>query len=103
MKNELRLEGVQRIALLKAAFGETVELEDEAGGTHVYQVLSEFSVGGSAYAILQDERQRRDDEIDVFRIGQGDDGSLELETIDDDDEWDAVAELYDEMTVSFED
>ncbi len=103
MMSGYRPEDVKRLSLVKDAFGETVELEDEAGRGQVFQVLDEFSVGGSAYAIVQDERLQKDEEFEVFRILQNADGSLELETVDDDEEWEAIAELYDEMTVSFED
>jgi len=97
-----RPEDVLRLNLVREAFGDSLELEDGTGGGKICQLLDEFSVGGSAYAIVQDERLKRDDEIEVLRILRNADGSLELETVEDDEEWETIAELYDEMTVSFE-
>lgn len=99
-------EGMSRkivpLTLLKDAFGEAVELD---GGKRMeaYRILAEFEADGKPYAILQSDAMKSRDELDVFRIRTGPDGSLELETLDDDDEWEDIAELYDEMTFRFED
>ncbi|MEO3947078.1 DUF1292 domain-containing protein [Gorillibacterium sp. CAU 1737] len=100
---DLRVEDVQRLHLVREAFGEELELEDPDGHTRIYRLLDEFTAGGSSYAIVQDEPMRKADEIEVFRLVQNEDGSLSLETVEDDEEWETIAELYDEMSVSFED
>ncbi|WP_058302141.1 DUF1292 domain-containing protein [Gorillibacterium timonense] len=100
---EYRVEEVRHISLVKDAFGDEIELEDAEGRGRIYVLLNEFSVGGTSYAIVQDDPMRREGEIDVFRIVSNPDGSLELESVEDDEEWENIAELYDEMTVSFED
>lgn len=87
---------------LKEAFGDSVELQDENGSTNVYDIAAEFEVNGQGYAILV-EPDRLDEEYEVLRIVTADDGSLELATIDDDDEWENVSELYDELTFPEED
>lgn len=91
------------IRVLRDAYGETVELEGETGKAAVYTVLSEFSLGDRLYAVLQSERMKSDDDVALFRINRSEAGAPELETIMDDDEWEDVLELYDEMTFTFDD
>lgn len=87
---------------LKEAFGESVELRDEKGHTDVYDIAAEFEVNGQGYAILV-HPDRKHEEYEVLRIVKAQDGSLELATIDDDEEWENVSELYDELTFPEED
>ncbi|GAA0138174.1 hypothetical protein YSY43_50150 [Paenibacillus sp. YSY-4.3] len=82
---------------VKDAFGSVVELEDEEGRVSDYSVESEFDVAGSSYAVLRAEGDRNA-EPEIFKIISGENGALELVTIDDDDEWESVSELYDELT-----
>ncbi|KAA9005393.1 DUF1292 domain-containing protein [Paenibacillus spiritus] len=81
---------------LKEAFGETVELEDEQGVSSIYRIAAEFEVEGQGYVVLQGEG--KDEEPDVLKFSLSPGGIPELETIDDDDEWEEVSELYDELT-----
>lgn len=83
---------------VRDAFGPVVELEDETGGVSYYNVVQEFDAAGAAYAVLRLENASRDEEPEIFKIIVSGDGSLELVTIDDDDEWENVSELYDELT-----
>lgn len=78
-------------------FGPVVELQDEEGAVSYYSVEKEFDVAGSAYAILRQE-DGSSEEPEIFKIITTSDGTLELVTIDDDDEWENVSELYDELT-----
>ncbi|WP_106768446.1 DUF1292 domain-containing protein [Paenibacillus faecalis] len=87
---------------LKDAFGESIELQDEKGYTAVYDLAAEFEVNGQGYAILV-QPDRKAEEYEVLRIVTAKDGSLELATIDDDDEWESISELYDELTFPEED
>ncbi|MEF2968931.1 DUF1292 domain-containing protein [Paenibacillus sp. M1] len=80
------------------AFGPVVELRDDSGNVSYYNVEKEFDVAGAAYAVLRLENGRENDEPEIFKILTADDGALELVTIDDDDEWENVSELYDELT-----
>jgi hypothetical protein len=59
--------------------------------------LAELTLNGRRYAIVQTEAMRKEDDIDVMRIVDGPDGELQLETVEDDGEWEAVAEAYDDM------
>ncbi len=84
-------------SVLKEAFGPTVELEDEDGSIEVYDLTAEFEIGGQTYAVLQSPEDG-DGEYNILKVVKAEDGSLELATIDDDDEWENITELYDEMT-----
>lgn len=86
---------------LKEVYGDTVELEDEQGKSSVYDIIAEFAVGDRAYAVLAGSG--RDAEQEILRIMVSPDGLPELESIMDDDEWEDVSELYDELTLPSED
>ncbi|MFC3750025.1 DUF1292 domain-containing protein [Paenibacillus sp. GCM10012306] len=86
---------------LKDAYGETVELEDEQGKSSVYDIIAEFEVGGRGYAVL--EGSGKNGEYDILRIVVSPDGLPELEVIVDDEEWEDISELYDELTFPEED
>ncbi|MGN7761140.1 DUF1292 domain-containing protein [Paenibacillus sp. 22594] len=81
---------------LKEVYGETVELEDEQGKSSVYDIIAEFEVGDRAYAVLAGSGKGAEQEI--LRIVVSPDGLPELESIVDDEEWENVNELYDELT-----
>ncbi|BCG58322.1 DUF1292 domain-containing protein [Paenibacillus sp. URB8-2] len=81
---------------LKDAYGETVELEDENGKASVYEIIAEFEVQGRGYAVLKESD--KDGEQEILRVLVSPDGLPELESIEDDDEWEDVSELYDELT-----
>ncbi|MGF7045955.1 uncharacterized protein YrzB (UPF0473 family) [Paenibacillus sp. DS2015] len=82
---------------LKETFGPTVELEDEDGTTSVFDLTAEFVVGDQSYAVLQSVDDKSE-EYDILKVVTSAEGNLELVTIDDDEEWENIAELYDEMT-----
>lgn len=86
---------------LKDVYGETVELEDEQGKSSVYDIIAEFAVGDRAYAVLAGPG--RGAEPEILRIVVSPDGLPELESIMDDEEWEDVSELYDELTLPSED
>ncbi|GGG12568.1 hypothetical protein GCM10010912_66250 [Paenibacillus albidus] len=81
---------------LKDAYGETVELEDEQGKSSVYNIIAEFEVGDHGYAVLGASGKGAEHEI--LRIVVSPDGIPELESIMDDEEWEDISELYDELT-----
>lgn len=85
---------------LKRQFGDTIELNGERDA---YRILAELTVNGTAYAILQSEAMEGEDAIEVFRVETGTDGSLQLETVEDDDEWEAAAEAYDDSQFGSDD
>ncbi len=98
------LKDLKPIHLLQNAYGIEIELEESHNGIPtIYRILAEFCLGETNYGVLQNNEQRLNDEVDLFYIHVKDSGEVELETIMDDDEWEAVAELYDELTVNFDD
>jgi hypothetical protein len=100
----LRLEDLKPLRVLRDALGEEVLLEDGGSGRSVpHQILAEFSAGGREYAVLQSDALNKDGEYALYRITSDATGEPELETIADDDEWEDVAELYDEWTFSGQD
>ncbi|CAH0119058.1 MULTISPECIES: DUF1292 domain-containing protein [unclassified Paenibacillus] len=80
-------------------FGSYVELTGEDGDGEVYRILKEFQLGTQGYAVLQSEAMSKEGEVEFFRITISQDGHPELETIEDDEEWENVAELFDELNL----
>ncbi|WP_316244886.1 DUF1292 domain-containing protein [Paenibacillus antibioticophila] len=95
---EYRADQVVWTTRVMDAFGEIVELQDETGKVSYYSVEKEFDVAGNSYAVLRNDEGRDEDEPELLKIVVLPDGGLELVTIDDDEEWENVAELYDELT-----
>lgn len=91
-----RLE-LQLTEQLKNAFGQFVEMTDEAGHSRVLSLIAEFRLDDRAYAVLLPEGAQ-EPEQELYRIVGSEAEGWELETIEDDDEWEEVAELYDELT-----
>ncbi|SDT31991.1 Protein of unknown function [Paenibacillaceae bacterium GAS479] len=87
----------QRITLLKETYGREVLLVDEQGQEIPFVIQAEFSLDGTSYAALQSLTGRKDGEAEMFRIITDNDGAPELETIEDDDEWELAAETYDAL------
>lgn len=86
---------------LSDAYGREIILtEDGAEGSTVYRIVLEFSVHGVSYAALRAEEAGPDGELSVFRITRLDDGEPGIETIEDDEEWESVSELADELLES---
>jgi uncharacterized protein YrzB (UPF0473 family) len=84
---------------VRDAYGPVVELQDEQGKASYYTVENEFDIAGSSYAALRPEREATsEEEPELFKIVQSPDGELELVTIEDDEEWEDISELYGELT-----
>jgi uncharacterized protein YrzB (UPF0473 family) len=96
------MSGIQQLNTLREAFGDDIILFDEQNESTAYRILAEFAHEGRSYAVLQSEALRKEDEVAIFRIAPGE-GEPELETIEDDDEWETVSELYDEMAFPLKD
>ena len=62
-------------------------------------ILAIFPVNGKDYiALLPLDEEEDDDEVLIYRfIDKGDDEDPEIENIEDDDEYDAVADAFDEL------
>jgi uncharacterized protein YrzB (UPF0473 family) len=93
---------VKQLNTLREAFGDDIILFDEQNESSAYRILAEFAHEGRSYAVLQSDALRKEDEVALFRVVPGD-GEPQLETIEDDDEWETVSELYDEMSFPLKD
>lgn len=89
--------GPEQVRLLRDAYGDDIVLLDEQDESVSHRILAEFRHAGSIYAVLQSEELKKEKEVAIFKVSVPEGGEPELETIEDDDEWETVAELYDEM------
>ncbi len=87
----------QAPAQLRSRYGDRVELRSEGGETLVYRISAELIVNGNRYAVLQTEEMLQDDEIEVFKVLGDANGEAELESVADEEEWELVAEAFDDM------
>lgn len=88
---------VKNISVLKPIYGTEVDLIGEEGAAEPFQIVAEFQLGNQAYAGLQSHDMQKEDEVAFFRITIHDGADPELESIEDDEEWEAVAEAYDDL------
>lgn len=81
-----------------------ISLTDEEGVQRDFEVVTILKVEDTEYAVLYDvEAGDEDDEAAVvFRIAQDEEGQEVLEVVEDDDEFDRVAEAYQEWIDSEE-
>ncbi|MFD0588234.1 DUF1292 domain-containing protein [Paenibacillus sp. GCM10027627] len=86
----------ERLSRLQELFGGEVELVAEDGTTELYSIKAEFQLGDVQYIALQSESMRSEDEVELLRVLIGD-GEPQLESIDDDEEWEAASEAYDDL------
>lgn len=83
---------------LRETYGEEIELFDEQEESVPHRILAEFRCNGNDYAVLQSAQLKKEKEVAIFKVSVSGEGEPMLETIEDDDEWETVSELYDEMT-----
>jgi len=74
-------------------------LEDEEGQEHEFTLIKKFSWENSEYVILQPANE---DEYYIFMLNRDDDGNEFLCEIEDEDEWEQVADAYQEMVAEEE-
>ncbi|PTX58444.1 uncharacterized protein DUF1292 [Melghirimyces profundicolus] len=87
----------KKLNILENELGRELVLADEEGVDRDsrYRILRELEVGGRHYAVLGDP-DREDDDAFLFRVNDLD-GDWRLEHVEDDNEWDNVADALDEM------
>jgi uncharacterized protein YrzB (UPF0473 family) len=73
-----------------------ITLTDEEGGEHEFEVLEVLEVEGKTYTVLQPVGDEEEEAI-ILRLDKDDDGNDVLSYIEDDQEWDMVAEVYDTL------
>ncbi|MFX3634835.1 MAG: DUF1292 domain-containing protein [Candidatus Pristimantibacillus sp.] len=82
---------------LREVFGNEIELVAEDGGMETFDIMAEYQLGPYVYASLQSPAMRKEDEVEIFRVVLSDSGEPQLETIEDDEEWELAAEAYDDL------
>ncbi len=82
---------------LNEAFGDFVELNAGEAVAGIYRILAELEIADARYAILQSDAMRKEGDIEIFRIVIGSQGEPDLETVESDEEWERVAEAYDDL------
>ncbi|MGE5575725.1 MAG: DUF1292 domain-containing protein [Syntrophothermus sp.] len=84
---------------------EEITLVDEDGIEHHFVVLDVVEVSGNRYAVLLPEEEKDEDEASavIFRIETDAEGEDVLVDIEDDDEFDRVVKVLDEMAEAEED
>jgi uncharacterized protein YrzB (UPF0473 family) len=87
---------------LRQVYGDEIILYDEHEESVTFHILTEFQWKQSAYAVLQSDPMKKTDDIAIYRMLKNDKGEMELESIEDDDEWEDVSEIYDEMIFTAE-
>ncbi len=79
---------------------DVVVLTDEDGAEHEFTVVDVIEVGDKEYAILlpmdQEPDEEDEEEAVILRV-EHEDGEDVLVEIDDDDEWERVAEAWEEI------
>lgn len=80
---------------------DTVIFRDEDGEEVEFKVLDYIEVDDAEYVIVA--APETDQEAFILRVETGEDGSDTYITIEDDDEWETVAEAYEELLEEDED
>ncbi|HZG56402.1 DUF1292 domain-containing protein [Paenibacillus sp.] len=100
--SEYTIANAVRTNRLREAYGDEIVLsEDGEDQEGAHKIVMEFDVAGRSYVVLRPEEAGDGEELSVFRVTPAADGEYDIETIEDDEEWEDVTELVDEMTVSF--
>ncbi|THF79953.1 DUF1292 domain-containing protein [Cohnella fermenti] len=85
------------IPSLKELYGNKLELTGEDGASVAWTLLAQLDVGGRSYAVIQSEQMRKDGDIEILRIALDEDNAPQLESVEDDEEWESVSEAYDDL------
>ena len=81
---------------LKDHFGLEIELVTDDGSVEAFFITQEFVWGDITYVVLQTEAMKAEDEVEFLRVYKQND-EVELESIVDEEEWEAVSEAYDDL------
>jgi uncharacterized protein YrzB (UPF0473 family) len=80
-----------------------VILTDEDGREEEYQVLRVLELAGRHYVLLQSEQDREEEPLILRLEGDVEHADASLVGIDDDEEWESVAEAFDELMFELDD
>ncbi|MCR8655772.1 DUF1292 domain-containing protein [Paenibacillus endoradicis] len=81
---------------LKEHFGQEIELVTDDGSVEAFFITQEFVWGDITYVVLQTETMKAEDEVEFLRVYKQND-EVELESIVDEEEWEAISEAYDDL------
>lgn len=82
---------------------EVIELIDDEGNTHLFELIAELEMDGNIYKVLLpvDEEQEADDEeeleVIILKSVIDENGEEYLVDIEDDEEWERVADAWQEL------
>ena len=82
-----------------------ITLMDEEGKEHEFEVEAILDVEENKYAVLipMDEEYADSNEAVIMRFGQDEEGEEVLYDIESDEEWEKVADAYDDIVDELED
>ena len=82
-----------------------ITLMDEEGKEHEFEVEAILDVEENKYAVLipMDEEYADSNEAVIMRFGQDEEGEEVLYDIESDEEWEKVADAYDDIVDDLED
>jgi uncharacterized protein YrzB (UPF0473 family) len=82
----------KEIHTLRNAYGpELVLVDEDSGGETAYRIVHEVEVDGEHYAVLQ-EVDKREEDAYLFRVR-----NEQVEPVEEEAEWEKVAEAIDEL------
>jgi uncharacterized protein YrzB (UPF0473 family) len=81
----------------------TIVLLDEEGKEFEFHVVDVIEVDGSEYAILLPADEDVPEEAEVLRIDKDESGQEILVQVEDDEEWERVAQAWEELVNEWED
>ena len=81
---------------------EIITLTDEEGEEIAFALLAQTERDGNTYVALEPKEDNKDNEYVILRVEEDENGEEILVTIDDDDEFDAVADVFDDMFMDAE-
>lgn len=81
---------------------DVVVLNDDEGNEHEFMHLASLEVEGSTYFVLLPVEETEDDEDEeaeaiILKLGKDENGEDMLMDIEDDEEWEKVADAWEEM------
>jgi len=88
-------------------FDNVIVLVDEDGQEFEFEVQAELEINGETYRVLiplEDDEETEDDEVEVLilKVVMDEDGNEFMAEIEDEEEWEMVADAWDELLDSEE-
>lgn len=85
---------------------DVIVLNDDEGNEHEFMHLSTVEVEGNTYFVLLPVEETDDEEEEaeaiILKLGKDENGEDTLMDIEDDEEWEKVADAWEEMEEEFE-